>query len=385
MEDYKEIRELLTPRRDIKASDELRQKVRMAIDRKRKNRRLKGWVFGGISLSAVAAVLLLVFIPSGMSAKEILSQAIEAMRNCENIEMVVDVRTRPVENFRYIGLDDEFVTHHIDIEASDSLLSWRVDKGERVAMSDGRDIYTWIPSVKLGLHLSNTENENVLGYMANLLVPRRILEAELQNCISNSNSNAEYTVSKSGSEIILTVYAAPQGSFDDPYLLNSSISESENVRRYVIDANSKELKSATVSVISGGREVDVLKVLSINYDSHSHNLSCPDEIKFVDTENQPVGLEGLSAEEAASAVLNAFTDWDEAILDRAIIHEVSDAAYREQFSGAKLISIGRSFTSGSGHSTFVPYTLKLRNGTVQRHNIALQQTDSGGWIVVGGL
>lgn len=383
MDDYKEIRELLKPRRDIKASDELRQKVRMAFDKERKNRILKSWVFGGFSLSAVAAVLLLVLVPSGMSAKEILSQAIEAMRNCESIEMVVDVRTRPVENFRYIGLDDEFVTHHIDIAVTDSLLSWRIDKGERVAMSNGKDIFTWIPSVKLGLHLSDTENENVLGYMANLLTPRRILEAELQNCISNSN--AEYTVGKSGSEIILTVHAAPQGNFDNPYLLNSSISESENVRRYVIDANSKELKSATVSVISKGREVEVLKVLSINYDSHSHNLSRPDEIKFVETENQPVGLKGLSAEEAATAVLNAFTEWDEAILDRAMIHELSDAAYREQFSGAKLISIGRSFTSGSGHSTFVPYTLKLRDGTVQRHNIALQKTDSGGWIVVGGL
>lgn len=383
MEDYREIRELLKPRRDIKASYELRQKVRMALDKQGRNRRLKSWVFGGISLSAVAAVLLLVFIPSGMSAKEILSQAIEAMRNCESIEMVVDIRTRPVENFTYLNPDDEFVTHHIDIAATDSLLSWRVDKGERVAMSDGRDIYTWIPSVKLGLHLSDTDNENVLGFMANLLAPRRILEAELQNCISNSN--AEYTVSKSGSEIILTVHAGPQGNFANPYLLNSSISESENVRRYVIDANSKELKSATVGVISGGREVDVLKVLSIDYGGHNSNMSRPDDIKFVDTENQPVGLEGLSAEEAASAVLNAFTDWDETILDRAMIHEVSDAVYREQFSGARLISVGRSFTSGSGHSTFVPYTLKLRDGTVQRHNIALQRTDSGGWIVVGGL
>ena len=31
MEDYKEIRELLKPRHDIKASDELRRKVRMVL------------------------------------------------------------------------------------------------------------------------------------------------------------------------------------------------------------------------------------------------------------------------------------------------------------------------------------------------------------------
>lgn len=383
MEDYKEIRELLKPRRDIKASDELRRKVRRALDKKRKNRMLKSLVFGGVSLSAVAAVLLLVLIPAGMSAKEILSQAIEAMRNYECVEMVVDVRTRPVENFRYIGLDDEFVTHHIDISASDSLLRWRIDKGERVALSNGKDIYTWIPSLKLGFHLTDTENENVLGYMANLLTPRMILEAELQNCIGNGN--ADYNVSKSESDIILTVHTTPQGDFENPYLLNSSISESENVRRYVIDATSKKLKSATVSVLSEKREVTVLKVLSISYDNNGSAFPLPGGVKFVETENRPIGLTGLSAVEAASAILNAFSEWDAAILDKVMIHEMSDAAYREQFSGSKLISVGRPFTSGSGNSTFVPYTLKLHDGTVQRHNIALQKSDSGGWVVAGGL
>ena len=383
MEDYKEIRELLTPRRDIKASDELRRKVRMALDKKHKNRMLKSWVFGGISLSAVAAVLLFVLIPSGMSAKEILYQAIEAIHNYESIEMVVDVRTRPVENFRYIGLDDEFVTHHIDIAASDSLLRWRIDKDERVALSNGKDIYTWIPSVKLGFHIADTENENVLGYMANLLTPSIILETELQNCISNSV--AEYNVSKSGSDIILTVHSSPQGNFDNPYLLNSSISESENVRRYVIDANSKKLKSATVSVLSGGREIVVLKIVSINYNNSRNAFPLPEDIQFVETESLPVGLKGLSAVEAASAILNAFSEWNVAILDKVMIHEVSEAAYREQFIGSKLISVGNPFISGSGNSTFVPYTLKLRDGTMQRHNIALQKTDSGGWVVVGGL
>ncbi|MDE7081980.1 MAG: hypothetical protein K2O78_10045 [Muribaculaceae bacterium] len=383
MEDYKEVRELLKPRRDIKASDELRRKVRRAFKEERKNRLLKRWVFGGISLSAVAAVLLLVLIPSGMSAKEILSQAIEAMCNYESIEMVVDVRTRPVENFRYIGLDDEFVTHHIDISASDSVLSWSIDKGGRVAMSNGHDIYTWIPSLKLGFHLTDTGNENVLGYMANLLTPRRILEAELQNCISNRD--AQYNVSKSGPDITLTVHSAPQGNFENPYLLNSSISESENVRRYVIDAASGKLKSASVSVLSGQREIVVLKVLSISYNDHGNAPVLPEGIRFVEAESQPTGLIGLSAEEAASAILNAFSEWDVTVLDKVMMHEVSEAAYREQFSGSKLISVGRAFTSGAGNTVFVPYTLKLRDGTARHHNMALQKTDSEGWIVVGGL
>ncbi len=385
MDNYKEIRELLKPRRDITASAELRHNVRRALDRGKKSLVSRTWLLGGISLSsAVAAILLIVFLPSGISAKEVLSEAIEAFSHTENIDMIVEIRTRPIENFRYMDINADFVSHHICIAKSDSAMQWRIDKGERLATGNGRDIHTWIPSLKLGFHLQDTDNENVLGYLANLLSPWEILNSEFDNCVRNRG--AEYHINKTGTDIILTVYAAAQGNFDNIYLLNSSITESENVRRYVIDADTKRLKSATVSVMSGKREIVVLKMTSINYD-YQDNAICrlPDGVKFVETEDQPAGLKGLSAEEAASTVLSAFADWNTTILDKVIMHEVSDVAYKEQFRGSSLISIGKSFTSGSGNSIFVPYTLELRDGSLHRHNIALQKTDSDGWIVVGGL
>lgn len=384
MDDYKEIKELLKPCRDIQASDELRLKVIRAVERKNRKQVVRKCVFGGISLSVVAAVLLLVLVPSGMSAKEFLAEAVNALGGTEDIEMTVEVRTRPVENFRYIDINEDFVTHHIYISKSDSLMRWRIDKEERVAIGNGADIYTWMPALKLGLHLSESKEAKVLGYMATLLSPRKILETELDNCIGGKGG--EYTVNKRGEDIILTVHAMPQGNFDNPYLLNSSIAESENIRRYVIDAATKRLKSATVSVISDNREIPVLKIISINYGQHRNDICrLADGIRYVETENQPVGLKDLSAEEAATTILNAFTDWDEAILDKVMMKELSDLTYKEKFIGSRLISIGHSFTSGTGNSIFVPYTLELRDGTLQRHNIALQKTDYGGWIVVGGL
>lgn len=384
MDDYEDVKELLKPRRDIKASDELHMKVRKALDRYCRRRIARKWWFGGISLSAVAAVLMLVSMPSGMSAKEILTQAMEALGNADSIAMVIEVRTRPVENFRYIDLEDDFVTHHMDIVCSEARLSWRIDKGGRVAMGNGRDIYTWLPSMNLGWHIKGSGYENVLGYMSALLNPGKILETELDNCIGNSN--AEYKVNKTGDEIILTVHAGPQGSFDNPYLLNTSIVESESIREYVIDAGSKRLKSVTVSVVSGKREVVVLRVSDIRYGEASEDIySLPDGISFVEFDNQPDGLKGLGAEEAASALLNAFADWNEDVIDRMVASEMQHAIYRELYLGARLDSVGRAFTSGAGNTVFVPYTLKLRDGTLQRHNIALQKTDAGGWVVVGGL
>ena len=384
MEDYKEIKEMLKPRRDIKASEELRNKVDSALERKGRKQAIREWTFGGIGLSAVAAILIFVLIPSGMSATEVLAEAIKALGETEYIEMTVDIRTRPVENFGYIGINEDFVAHNIYIADSDSLLKWRIDKGERVATGNGSDIYVWLPSLKLGMHLSDVDNERVLGYMATLLTPGKVLETELYNC--TNGDGAEYMVNKKGSEIILTVHAAPQGNFENPYLLNTSISESENIRRYVIDADTKRLKSATVSVISRNREITVLDISAINYGRRKDDICClADGIRYVETENQLVGLTGVSAEEAALIVLNAFVNWDNSILDKVMPREISDIAYKEKFSGSILISIGRSFTSGTGRSIFVPYTLELRNGSIHRHNIALQETDSGGWIVTGGL
>lgn len=384
MDDYTDVRELLKPRRDITASDGLRMKVNRALEKTDRKLLIRKWIFGGISLSAIAAVLLLVLIPSGMSAKELLAEAINALGCADDIDMTVKVRTRKVENFRYIDLNEDFVTHHIYIASTDSLLRWRIDKGERVAMSDGTDIYTWMPALKLGLHLPDSDNDKVLGYMATLLTPRKILETELNGCISGNGP--EYKVERSGEDIILTVHAAPQGDFTNPYLLNTSIAESENIRRYVIDAASRRLKSATVSVIADNREITVLRISAIIYGRHKADICrLAEGIRFVEMENQPVGLKGLSPEEAASTVLNAFADWDAAILDKVMMREISDATYRDKFRGSKLLSIGQAFTSGSGNSIFVPYTLQLRDGSLHRHNIALQKSASGGWTVVGGL
>ena len=384
MEDYREIMDYLKPRRDIKASDELRNKVKKAIDRKHRIHTSKKWLVGGISLTAVAALLLFIFIPSGISAKEILRDAIKAFGDSEDLEMVVEVRTPPVENFRYIDSRSEFVTHHIFVSSTDSLLKWRVNKGERIAVGNGNDIHTWIPSLNLGWHMKGHDNENILGYLSSFLNPKKILEIELENCINNKDT--EYKVEKKGNDIILTVHTTPQGNFDNPYSLNTSISESENIRKYVIEADSKKLKSASVRIISGNHEIEVLRIASINYDSHNKDIwKLDDNVTFVEFEDNPTGLTGLSAEEAATTILNAFNNWNETILDKVMIHEVSETAFRERFQGAELISIGRSFISGNNNAVFVPYTLKLPDSTIQRHNLALQKTDYGGWIVVGGL
>ncbi len=384
MDEYNDIRDLLRPHHDIKASDELRRKVEAAFDPDRRRRSFSHWILGGISISAVAASLILMFIPKGMSAKAIISEVISRLENTQNIEMILEVRTRSIENFKFIDKDENFIRHDIFISRSDSVLSWEIDKGDRAAVGLNRDIKTWIKPLRIGWHSNDHDITDILGYMANLLNPKEILEVELEQCLASGGSR--YSVEKKDNEIYLTVKAKARGDFRNPYLLNTSIAESDNIRRYVIDAVTKELKSASVSIITDGREIPVLRIISINYNPRLDNaFQIPAGIHFVENETILPGLAGLSAEEAASTVLNAFSDWNTDILDLAISPSLSQAAYRQRFYGATLLSVGQAFTSGNGNSTFVPYKIKLSDGTIQCHNISLQRSDSNGWIVVGGL
>ena len=385
MDEYKEIKDMLKPRRDFAASDELRNRIGSTLDSCTRKKKPFRWLWGVGASCVAAAILILILIPTGMSAKEILAETLNALINTQGIEMTVEVRTRPMENFRYINLSEDFVPHKISVAKSDTILIWRIDKGGRAAAGNNEVVYSWVNQLNIGWRDDDADTKDLLGQMATLLTPEKILESELQNCISNSD--AHYEVDKKDREIILTIHSKAEGDFGNPYMLNASIAESDNIRRYVIDADTKHLKSATVSVLNGKRETEVLKITNITYGQpHTSLLALPSGIKFIDIpHNSLQGLTGLTATEAASAFLNALESWNLSIIDKAVDENIKSGMYEQDLKGSVLLSVGESFTSGNEGTTFVPYTLRLPNGTRKQHNLALQKSRQGGWIVIGGL
>lgn len=324
----------------------------------------------------MAAMLLVFLIPSGISAQDILMKSVNAMRDARHIRMEVEIRTRPMENFRYIGLEEDFVSHRIEILNTDSLMYWKIDKGGRSAIGQGEDIYTWIEALNLGWRIKGDRGDDTLGYIACLLSPQKILETELARCMEDGDTECD--VSRSGKEIRLTVHAYPNGNFKNPYMLNKSIGDSENIRRYTIDEDTKRLKSASVSIVTGDTETVVLRIKSIDYaPPHNARFQMPPNIRFVDMATEsPGGLSGLNAMETASAVLDAFRTWDTGIIEKVLQPGLAEAAYREKFEGATLISIGNAFISGNDSIVFVPYCLRLKDGTLQRHNLAMPTVET---------
>lgn len=385
MDEYKDIKDMLKPRRDFAASDELRNQIDSTLDSCTRQKKSFRWLWGVGASCVAAAVLILILIPTGMSAKEILAETLNALINTQCIEMTVEVRTRSMENFSYINLSEDFIPHKISVAKSDTTLTWRIDKGGRTAAGNNEVIYNWVDQLNIGWRTDNPDPKELLGEMAILITPEKILESELQNCISNSD--AHYDVDKKNGEIILTIHSKPQGDFSNPYMLNASIAESENIRRYVIDADTRHLKSASFSVLNGNRATEVLKITNISYGQpHTNLLALPSGIKFIDMpHNSLQGLTGLTATEAASAFLNALETWNLSIIDNAVDENVKNGMYEQDLKGSVLLSVGKSFSSGNECTTFVPYTLRLPNETQKQHNLALQKSSHGGWIVVGGL
>lgn len=186
MEEYKDLTELLKPRRKFMASEELRTRIDSTLISHAKKDSFLAWGWGiGISI-AVAAIFILIFIPSGLSAKEILREAIASLCNADRISMIVEIRTRPMENFKYINLEDDFVCHHIDIMRTETTLQWCIDKGGRTAIGNGSMTYNWIEELKIGWSSGNANNTEILGYLSTLLSPESILESELHGCLSVS-------------------------------------------------------------------------------------------------------------------------------------------------------------------------------------------------------
>lgn len=385
MDDYKDIKDLLKPRRDIKASAAFREKIEEDMRTRSHANSGAKWLWSSLTVGAAAAVLALLLIPTGLSAKDILIDAISAIRESNSIEITADIRTESREIFDYISPKSEFVGHEIIVHRCDSATYWYVNKGERAAEKNADGLYVWIEPYNIGWHYPE-QNIDVLGYLNILLNPEQILESELQYTLSAPK--ADYDVAKKDGEIILTIHSMPEGDYANPYVLNTSVRESESIRRYVMDAQTRRLKSATVAMVMDGKEVEVLKLTDINYAPDDKPLPpIPSNIRFIKAveSTSPTGIPGLDARETASVILNALSDWDTDVLHQFLYPE-SEEVYRQMYEGAQLLTLGAPFHSGANpDQIFVPYTLRLKDGSIRKKAIALLRYPNEAWLFDGGL
>ena len=382
------IKRELTPKCETHISADFSKRVlAQASMRQRPRRNIRLWHWLSASGIAACVALTLIFNPGKLSASTLLQDAISYLSDIRSMVMEVEIRTSPTENFKLITPDSAFVNHQISVVYGDKM-AWSVNKQGRMATGEGEIAYTWIPDYHIGWK-TDKGKEKCLYFISTLLEPNHILQQELE--LSQKQDGDEYLVKTVGDEIFLTVHAYRHYNYTNGYLLNTSLEDAEHIRHYVFDKATKQLKQLSVSIISDGKETEVLRTKRIDYSvalGMDEVVDIPKDIDFIDDDSPSTKRKyiysDLSAKEVAEKMLNAFEHWDEEVLDELMPASVAEF-YRSLFEGSKLLSIGNPFTSGSLPYEYVPYVLQLRDSITVQHNLSLSKDGQGEWIFCGGL
>ena len=346
------------------------------------------------SFSAAAAVIIVItvlapfLISSNAKAnsKEYISAAIDKIIHSNNLSIKFMVRTEANENFSYINPQNEFISTTF-LRSFEAPFLWRIEKQNgRTALFNGEKIYIWNNGSNVG-YINGKEGESgILEDYYTLLEPQNLLQRELA-ALSAKSVKASYE--SNDSIISLTISTKAQGSFENSYLLNSSIAESNSKRTYIFDKREKFLKAFTIDIKVKDRYITIVKSIEIKYSEMldwSKLNSIPNiEWKQISQINENVSLKNISADQAAKFILSS--------LERSDFNSVSEAFtyydakfIKENYCGLKVISIGKSFKSGLYPGEFVPCTVVLKNGKRASTNIALRNDNQNKvWCIDGGI
>ncbi len=385
--------DLVTPRSAPRASDTLRDRILTAAASAGKPRRNRIYRLLGSAAAAAAifagALLLSVRTPA-YAARKYFGSAVAAMNNLKTLRIDLLIRTAPHENFSYTDPTLPPIPHTITAEYGDPR-RWRIEKSGRIVLCDGESVRMWLPQFGEGWR-RKAEAYRLEAEFDLLLNLQRLLLTE--QALASRTRGARYEIAEDADAVRLTVTMPAQGDFSQSdYSLNSSIAESNTLREYRFDKQSGRLLDLRITAIlpDGSRSV-LLESTGIVYDEPVDRAAwtAPEGIEWIDLAEPLSGaqLVDMSAEEAATRILQAMGPWDETLLGQALHYYGSGV--REQlearYGGLAIISAGKAVRSGEYPGVFVPCKVLLADGRTEKLMLALRNDNPEKcWLVDGGL
>jgi hypothetical protein len=353
---------------------------------------------GAAAVIIIAALLSLNIwdkaIPTA-SATVVLQNAVNAVSDLWSVHMKARMRTRPGDNFSNIGLDYDFV----DIEMwkrtnEDGLVQWRVEKPGRVLLMDGQSTI-----MLMGRNYARLEERPLpLGcfdsWSGRLLNVQGLLDNELQKAknIPDRAISLWREEVDGRDKVVLNVDITTDVPEDD-YLRNKFIHDSDYLKMYRFDAQTKLLEGLQVYVHTPDKDVLIFEVTEIEYnieiDDSIFALELPEDMIWYEKpeilpDNEK--YQQMGPREMAQAFFQACADenWDE-ILKFKPSSEVPQWL-KDKYGGLEIISIGEPFKSGSYSGWFVPYEVRLKSGGIQKYNLAVRNDNTAKrYVQDGGL
>jgi len=354
---------------------------------------LQGWRRWTVAACATALfVFLLPLLPLHLGgsrstpAFSVLAQSIQAMSDVQTIHMTGRMRTLPGDNFELIGTDYGFVPLEIWRQYNPS--RWRVEKTGRAVVMDGQSAVLYIS--KLNAYMKASPQAGFVEWLRPLLDPESILQSELD---SAKQTPSAVTVTEADGTITLTVQRKAKGSFTNSWAMNKSIDESDHTCIYKFDSATKRLQSLQVAIHTGGQEVTVLELNDIRYNQplpvNIFALQLPtgaEQMPAVE-EMPPAAASLPGPKEAAQYFFDALAREDmDQVRDVLPANPLVMELVKKQYGGLSVVSIGEPFQSGLYPGYYVPYQVRLRDGSEKSYKLAVRNDNpQKRWTVDGGF
>jgi len=399
LEQAQQALETVRPARRIVASQRFKEKAMKAIiaeaerERAQSGRRTwRGWP-KWVVVGCAAALLLLILpmLPIGKGGSQaaelkLLAQSVEAMSSLQTVHMIGRMRTLPGDNFEMIGTDYEFVPLELWREYSNPP-RWRVEKTGRVVVMDGQSSVLYMSDHNTAV--KGAPDSGFVGWLRPLLSPENILQAEL-DAARKGGSEAQLTASDG--TLTLAVHQKARGNFANDWAKDKSIEQSDHTCIYKFDATSKRLEGLKVTVNKDNQDVSVLELTDFRYNEpfppNLFALQLPADVNWIvgPEAMRPAAVTLNGPRETAEYFFNALhrEDWD-AVLEVLPVSQVDDAI-KQIYGGLQVVSIGKAFKSGLYPGYFVPYEVRLRDGSTKKLKLAVRNDNpSGRWVIDGGF
>ena len=358
------------------------------------------WGMGLSAAAGVALVFLSVFLimPGNQAtAAEVIERGIRAVSKLESVYMQCRARTLPNDNFELIGPEYDFVDMEIWKQFGEEN-RWRVEKPGRMVIMDGLSTYMlrkpFDEGIKMDRPSASGFDTKWLHEVADASV---ILTRELsaiQAGISDLNMTENIGVDGK-SKTMVAIENIPNLPPDD-YLKNILFHATDTRREYVFDVQSDRLESIRIYALATAGSKLIFETVFIDYNQPID----PDVFHPVLSENitwrtleqslelpevsDAAAYTALTPVQAAEKFFYAVGDYDWTEAGKFRPGDIEDAT-RRVWGGLTVISIGEAFTSRIYPGVFVPYEVRLANGKILKHNLALKNDgQSGRWRVDGG-
>jgi hypothetical protein len=373
----------------IKPSAPLSLKKNIINKIKMEKKKMKRLTFKKLSTAAAifAALLMLPFVfTANNEAKAAMKLLDESLNRSDNLKtMVVKFRmfTTPYENFDAIREDGSMVEHTFTV-MFDHPNKWRLEKSGRISVFDGVNSWSWLKTLEMNVMTNGIAG--FFGDMEEFLDPQNILKKEQELA---KNDGSEINLKETDTQIILTIKSKAKGDFTNNYTKNGSIQESDNRRIYTFDKETKLIDAIQIQIFYNNNYHTIFETASISYNVHvdvDQLLERPQNVEWTNL-SKPLNnqaLIGITSKEAAKLIFTSLTNRNIESVKEAF-RGVSEK-HIERLYGLELMELGDSFKSGLYAGEYVPYKIKLADGEIIEHNIALRNDNQNKvWVVDGGL